>query len=303
MVLLLGFVALGAFGLTYLTPGDAAVTVAGEGATPERIEEVRATLGLDRPLVEQFGSWASSALRGELGESLVNRIDVTSLIGARFGATMSLVISGLFVAVVVGVPAGLLAGSRPGTLVDRAVTALTSLGIALPAFWLASLLLIVFSIDRGWFPAIGYTALNDDPADWLRHMVLPGLAIGAASAAEVARQTRASVADVVGQDYIRTSRSLGLRPRSIFGKHVLKNAAIPIATVCGLQVGRILAAGVVVEQMFAIPGLGQLAIGAVRTRDLPTIQGIVVVTALFVLMTNLLVDLSYAWLNPRLRHQ
>lgn len=301
MVPLLLIVAVVAFGLIYLVPGDPAVVVAGESATPQRIEEVRADLGLDGTFIEQFGSWFSDVLHGDLGTSLFNDVPVADQIRARLPATLSLIGFGLVLALVVGIPAGVIAGLRQGTWVDRSMTTLATVGLAVPAFWLAAMLLLFFAVDRQLLPATGYVPLTDDPYQWFRHMLLPGLAIGAASAAEVARQTRSGVVAVAGEDYIRTSRSMGLSRRSIAGKHILKNAGVPIVTVVGLQVGRIIGASLVVEQMFAIPGLGQLTVSAVLNRDIPTIQGVVLVIAFIVLLANLLVDVSYIYFNPKLR--
>ncbi|HWL44925.1 MAG TPA: ABC transporter permease [Ilumatobacter sp.] len=300
---LLALISLGAFVLTYLTPGDAAIVIAGESASPERLSEIREQLGLDQPLIEQFFRWLGNAVRGDFGRSLVIDRDVSELISARLGPTVSLVLAGMTVAALIGIPAGLVAGRRPGTLVDRGVTFIATLGIAIPSFWLATILISTFAVQHRIFPAIGYVSPFDDPVAWMHRMVLPAIAIGAASAAEVARQTRSAVSDVVQLDHVRTSRSLGVTDRRIMWKHVLKNAAIPIVTVLGLQIGRLLASGVVIELMFGIPGLGSLAVNSVGARDIPTIQGIVVVVALFVLLTNLVVDLSYAVLNPKVRYQ
>lgn len=301
VVPLLFIVAVIAFGLVYLTPGDAAVAVAGESATPERIAEVRDQLGLDDPFHEQFGRWVADAARLDFGTSLFNDIPVMEQISARLWPSLALVLFGLVIALVVGIPAGVVAGLRRGSLTDRVLTTLTTAGIAMPAFWLATILLIVFAVDRQLLPATGYVEFGEDPVEWFRHLLLPGIAIGAASAADVARQTRSGVIDVASLDFVRTSRAMGLGRRSIVFRHILKNAGVPIVTVVGLQVGRILGAGVVVEQMFAIPGLGQLTVQAVQSRDIPLIQAVVVVIGVIVLVANLLVDASYAYFNPKLR--
>jgi peptide/nickel transport system permease protein len=298
---LIAVIAVGTFSLTFLIPGDPAATMAGEGATVARITEVRERLGLDDSPLVQFARWAGEALQGDLGISTAHGVAVSTLIGERLGTTLSLVVFGLFVAIVVGVPAGTLAGLFAGRAVDRVVTAVTTLGIAVPAFWLAALLIAAFAVNMKIFPATGYVAFSEDPAGWLRSMTLPGLAIGAASAADVARQTRATVADVAGLDHVRTSRAMGLSPRSVALRHVLKNSGIPITTVAGVQVERLLGAAVVVELMFAMPGLGQLSLDAVRAHDIPMIQGVVLVIAVLVILVNLLVDMSYGWFDPRLR--
>jgi peptide/nickel transport system permease protein len=301
VVPLVFIVAVIAFGLVYLTPGDAAVAVAGESATPERVAEIRDQLGVDDPFHEQFGRWMADAVRGDFGTSLFNDIPVMEQITARLWPSLALVLFGLVIALVVGIPAGVIAGLRRGSLTDRVVTTLTTGGIAMPAFWLATILLIIFAVDRQLLPATGYVEFSEDPVEWFRHLLLPGIAIAAASAAEVARQTRSGVIDVASLDFVRTSRAMGLRRQSIVFRHILKNAGVPIITVVGLQVGRILGAGVVVEQMFAIPGLGQLTVQAVQSRDIPLIQAVVVVIGVIVLVSNLLVDASYAYFNPKLR--
>ncbi|GAB3305596.1 ABC transporter permease subunit [Epidermidibacterium keratini] len=294
-------VAFGTFGLVYLMPGDAAVSIAGEGASAEEIDQVRSDLGLDRNIFVQFFDWTASALTGDLGHSFYYDESVSTVIGQRIGITLSIVVVGLVMALLVGVPAGIVAGMRPGSKTDRIITALTTIGIAVPAFWLAILLIGLFAIQLNVFNATGYRPITEGFGPWLASLILPAAAVASTSAADIARQTRSSVATVVGQDYIRTARAMGVRNSSITMRHVLRNAGVSIATVAGLQVERLIGAAVVVELLFAMPGLGQMALIGVQTRDIPAIQGVVILIAVIVIVVNLIVDMSYAWINPRLR--
>lgn len=294
-------VALITFGLVYLMPGDPAATMAGDGATAEQIAAVRTEMGLDRPFFIQFFDWGGSALSGDLGRSFHYGVPVTELLSHRIGVTVSIIVVGLFFAILIGIPAGLIAGMRPGSATDRIVTGLTTLGISVPAFWLAMVMISIFAIELGWFNATGYTPISEGFGGWLYSMLLPGLAVAATSAADIARQTRSSVVTVVGQDFIRTNRAMGVKSASITMRHVLRNAGISIATITGLQIERLLGAAVVVELLFAMPGIGDLALTSVQSQDIPAIQGVVILVASIVIVTNLVVDLSYAWINPKLR--
>lgn len=294
-------VALGTFLLVYLMPGDPAATIAGDGATVEEIERVRHELGLDKSFFAQFADWMGGAASGDLGESFHYGVPVSDLLMQRIGVTLSIVVVGWVMAVLIGVPAGLIAGMRPGSMTDRVITTLTTLGISVPAFWLAMMLISFFAIKLGWFDATGFSPLSEGFGAWLKSMFLPGLAVAATSAADIARQTRSSVVTAVGQDFIRTNRAMGIKPSSVMMRHVLRNAGVPVATVAGLQIERLIGAGVVVELLFAMPGIGELTLVSVQSQDIPSIQGVVVLVAAIVIVVNLLVDLSYAWINPRLR--
>lgn len=290
-----------AYGIVLLVPGDPAITIAGENATPEQVEATRERLGLNDPFVVQYGRWVGDAVQGDLGSSLFASRPVRQAIFERLPITLALTFSALLLAVVVAVPAGILAAMRKGTWLDRATTVSATLGVAMPNFWLGLVLVLVFAIYNPWLPATGYAAFSDGVWDWARHMFLPAIALGAAASAEVTRQLRSAVIDVLNQDYVRTARAKGLRGPKVVGKHVLKNAAVPVVTVLGLQVTRLLGGAVIVEQVFAIPGLGQLAVFAVFNRDIPMILGVVVVAALVAIVVNLMVDLSYGWFNPKVR--
>lgn len=294
-------VALITFGLVYLMPGDPAATMAGDGATAEQIAAVRTEMGLDRSFFVQFFDWTGSALTGDLGRSFHYGVPVIDLLGHRIGVTLSIVVVGMFFAILIGVPAGLIAGMRPGTKTDRFVTGFTTLGISVPSFWLAMILISIFAIELRWFNATGYTPITEGFGSWLYSMLLPGLAVASTSAADIARQTRSSVATIVGQDFIRTNRAMGVKGSSIRLRHVMRNAGIPVATVTGLQIERLIGGAVVIELLFAMPGIGELTLTSVQSQDIPSIQGVVILVAAVVIVTNLIVDLSYAWINPKLR--
>lgn len=295
-------VSVATFSLTYLVPGDPAITLAGDAPTPERIAEIRADLGLDRPAVEQYFEWVRQVAVGDFGHSIYGGADgVTGLILQKLPVDLSLALGGLLVALLVGVPLGIAAAVRRGSWLDRAVTAFTSVSVALPSYWIALLLVLVFAAKLRWLPASGYTPLNEDPAAWARGLILPSVAIGLAMTAEIARQLRTALADVLDEQYVRTARAKGLRAWMVIGKHAMKNAAITPLTILGLQIASILGGAVIIEQIFGLPGIGQLAIEAVLQRDIPVLQGVVLTAVLVVVVCNLLVDLSYIWLNPRSR--
>ena len=288
--------------MVHLVPGDAASAIAGDDPTPEQIAEIRARLGLDRPILTQYVDWAGDALRGDFRESIVNNRPVTELITEALPATLSITMAATVVALVIGIAFGAVAGLRRGAT-DRGASIITSLGIAMPSFWIGMLLVSVFSLEFGWFPAIGYRPLTEGPLTWLKHVTLPAIALGVAMAAEIARQTRGGVIDVMAQPYIRTARAKGVSGTTLVTRHVSRNAAIPVVTVLGLQIGRLLGGVIVVELVFAVSGLGTLAVTAVSNRDFPVIQAYVVITAVVVVVLNLLVDLSYGWINPKVRHE
>lgn len=289
------------FGLIHLSPGDPALAIAGERATLERVEEIRESLGYNDPLLQQYGDWAVGALQGDLGTSLFSTLPVVTAITARLSVTLSLTAAAIVMALVIGVPLGLFAGLRQNSLVDRVLTAGATVGIAVPHFWLGTMLILIFALRWDMLPATGYVALTEDPVEWLRHLLMPAAALGAATVAEISRQMRSATITQRDQDYMRTAQAKGLGSLAVNGKHLMKNAAVPVVTVVGLQVARLLGGAIIVEQVFAMPGLGQLAIQSVLRRDMPMIQGIVIFTTLVVVAMNLIVDLSYSYFNPRVR--
>ncbi|GEL17228.1 ABC transporter permease [Pseudonocardia asaccharolytica] len=294
-------ITLGVYGLVFLIPGDPAATLAGDNPTPEQIAHIRQSLGLDRPAVEQYLGWLLDAVRGQLGQSLYTGADVTGMILDRFGVTAWLSVLAVLVAVVIGIPAGVLAAAARGSWIDRAITVAVTAGIAIPGFWLGLMLIIVFALQAGVFPAGGYTPISEDFGEWLLHVTLPAVTLAAAPAAELARHTRSAMLGVLEQDYIRSARAKGVAEWAVLIRHGLKNAAGPVITVLSFQAALLLGGSVIVEQIFGMPGLGSLAIQAVHDKDLPVLQGVVLVAALIVMIINLLTDLAYGFLNPKVR--
>ncbi len=300
---LLFFVSLIVFGLAQLVPGDPAVTIAGENATPERIEEVREKLGINDPALVQYGRLIGGVAQGDLGTSLYSEQKVTDAIFTALPVTLSLAGLALFFVVLVGIPFGLLAGTRPGSLLDRVLIGAAALGVAAPGYWIGIIMIIVFGLNLGWFPTGLYVKLTDNPLDWLYHMAMPAFALSLAGIVEVTRQLRSSMRDTMLQDYIRTAKAKGLSSKLVILKHALKNAAVPVVTVIGLQVNVLLGGAIALELVFGLSGVGALAVRAVQNRDVPVIQGIVILSVIVVTVSNLLVDLAYGWLNPKVRAQ
>ena len=288
------------FGLLKLMPGDIAITLAGENATDQRIAEIRALYGLDRPFLVQYGSWLAHAAQGDLSKSLASGEPVAQSIARAFPNTLLIVALAMTVALGLGIPLGMLAASRPDGLRDRVVTSVASLGIAVPSFWLAMILVAWAALDFGWFPATGAVPLKESVPRALHHAVLPALALAAGGVAEVSRQLRSSLVEILSSPPVRTLRAKGLSAGVILWKHGLKNAGVNLLTVATLLFNRMLAATVVVEAVFAIPGMGNLIVNAALTRDLPVVQGVVFVMVLVVITVNLLADLLYTVLDPRI---
>lgn len=289
------------FLLVYLVPGDPAITLAGEDATIERVEEIRESLGFNDPIHERYLGWLSDAARGDLGESLFSRQPVTDSIFERLPVTFSLAGGAMAVALLVGVPFGVLAALYRDRWPDRLISLLTSLMIALPGYFVGMLLVLFLAVRSGVFPAARYVPLTEDPVAWFQHLVLPWLALGLTSAAVVTRQLRSSLLSAMSEDYIRTARAKGLRARTVIFKHACKNAAIPTVTVLGSQVAIALGGSVLIERVFGIEGVGSLAISSVLGNDIPMIQGIVVLFTVIVVSCNLVVDLAYGYFNPKVR--
>jgi peptide/nickel transport system permease protein len=289
------------FSLIVLVPGDPAIALAGENPDPEQIAAVRERLGLNDPFLLQFWHWFADAIRGDLGQSLFSSQSVAEAVFGRLPVTLSLAGLSLVVALVVGVGVGVVAGMRPGSWVDRVATFAASLGVAVPYFWVGMLLVLLLAINLTVFPAVGYTPITENPLSWFLHLVLPAAALGLAPAAVIARQTRAAMSGVLQEDYVRTATAKGLPPARVVGKHALKNAALPVVTAFGLEASRLIGGTVVIEQLFALPGLGSLAYSSVFARDFPMVQGVLLVVAAMVLLINLIVDLSYGYFNPRIR--
>jgi len=288
------------FGLLKLMPGDIAITLAGENATDERINEIREMYGLNRPFLVQYGSWLGHALTGDLSKSLASGEAVATSIARSFPNTLLIVLLAMGVALMVGIPLGILAASKPDSLLDRVVTSIASLGIAVPSFWLGMILVAWFALEWGWFPATGSVSLGQDPAKAFHHAVLPALALAGGGLAEVSRQLRGSMVEYLSSPPVRTLHAKGLSPMSILWKHGLKNVGVNLITVATLLFNRMLAATVVVEAVFAIPGMGNLIVNGALHRDLPVVQGVVFVMVLVVITVNLVADVFYTVLDPRI---
>jgi peptide/nickel transport system permease protein len=290
------------FALLRLAPGDPAAIMAGDAATTEQIASIRAGLGLDKPIVVQFGIWLGKVLSGDLGESFYFRIKVASLIGQRLEPTFALATLTILIAVLVSVPLGVLAAWRQGGWLDRALMGFSVLGFSIPVFVLAYLLIWLFSLELGWLPVQSYARVADGFGPFLRHLVLPATTLSVIYIALIARVTRASMLEALGEDYIRTARAKGLSEARVLMRHALANAAVPIATVIGIGIAILIGGVVVTESVYAIPGLGRLTVDAVLARDFPTIQGVILFFSVVYVLVNLLIDLSYVLLDPRIRY-
>ena len=298
----IGMVAFFVFSLLYLTPGDPAAVIAGDFATLDDIERIRHQLGLDQPLLPRFWSWASAVLHGDLGISIFTNLPVTRLIGQRVEPTLSLAVCTLIVAVTVAVPMGVIAAWKSGKLIDRLVMLFSVAGFSIPVFVLAYLLIYLFAIDLDWLPVQGYTPLREGFWPWLRHLILPSVALGTIYIALIARITRATMLEVLAQDYVRTAHAKGLAPRAVLTRHALKNAAVPIVTIIGIGVALLISGVVVTESVFAIPGIGRLTVDAIIRRDYPIIQGVILIFSAVYVLVNLVVDLSYRLFDPRIQY-
>jgi peptide/nickel transport system permease protein len=298
----LAIVAVLVFLLLRLTPGDPAAILAGDAASTDQIAQIRASLGLDRPIPVQFGIWVGHLATGDLGESFYYKQSVASLIGQRLEPTLSLAALTIVLAVLVSVPLGVIAAWRFGGWFDRALMGFSVAGFSIPVFVLAYLLIWAVSLKLGWTPVQGYRRIADGLGPWLHHLVLPSLTLAVIFIALIARVTRASVLEALGEDYIRTARVKGLRESSVLIRHALANAAVPIVTVIGIGIALLIGGVVVTETVYAIPGLGRLTVDAVLARDFPTIQGVILFFSAVYVLVNLAVDLSYVFLDPRIRY-
>ena len=286
--------------LLYLSGGDIARGILGQSATPETVELKKQELGLDQPLLQRFGDWVSNALQGDLGSSWFTGQPVADAISSRLSVTLSLVVGATVLTAVVAVVLGIVAATRRGWA-DRAVQVLAVLGFAVPGFLVGLGLVLVFAINLGWFKPTGYTQFAESPGGWLSSITLPVIALSLGSIAGVAAQIRGSMIDALRLDYVRTLRSRGLSERRVVYKHVLRNAAGPALSVLAIQFVGLIGGAVIMEQIFAIPGLGQIAVGATAQRDIPLVMGLVLVMAIIVVLLNLVVDLLQGWLNPKVR--
>jgi peptide/nickel transport system permease protein len=298
----LAVVAVLVFLVLRLTPGDPAAVLAGDAASTEQIAQIRAGLGLDRSIPEQFAIWIGHLLTGDLGQSYYYKMPVVDLIGQRLEPTMSLAVLTITLAVLVAVPLGVIAAWRFGGWLDRGLMAFSVLGFSVPVFVSAYILIWLVSLKLGWLPVQGYKRIADGVGPWLYHLALPTITLSLIYIALIARVTRASVLETLGEDYIRTARAKGLPEARVLMRHALANAAVPIATVIGIGIALLIGGVVVTESVYAIPGLGRLTVDAVLARDFPTIQGVILFFSVVYVLVNLAVDLSYVFFDPRIRY-
>ena len=298
----MGVVAIFVFSLLYITPGDPAAVIAGDIATAEDIARIHHQLGLDEPFLWRFGGWLWGVLRGDLGISIFTNLPVAQLIGQRLEPTLALTTTALVVTVIFAIPLGVIAAWKVGTWIDRGVMIFAVIGFSLPAFVLAYLLILAFSIELDWLPVQGYVSIREGFAPFIQHLILPSIALGLIYGALIARITRASMLEVLSQDYIRTAQAKGLANETVLVRHALKNAAVPIVTVIGIGIALLISGVIVTETVFAIPGIGRLTVDAILRRDYPIIQGVILLFSAAYVLVNLAVDISYTLLDPRVRY-
>jgi peptide/nickel transport system permease protein len=298
----MGVVAIAVFALLHVTPGDPAVIIAGDYATTEDVAKIRTKLGLDQPLLAQVGLWLGGVARGDLGTSIFSGLPVATLIRQRAEATLSLTLLAMLISVGLGVPAGVLAAWRRGSWVDRVVMVFAVSGFSMPVFWLGFVLVYLFAISFRWLPVQGFTPLEEGLLPFLRHLVLPAVTLSVVYMALIARMTRASMLSVLEADYLRTAFAKGLAPRRVLVRHALKNASLPVVTIIGVGFALLIGGAVVTESVFALPGLGRLTVDAIVRRDYPVIQGVTLVVSGVYVLVNLVIDVLYVVLDPRIRY-
>jgi peptide/nickel transport system permease protein len=301
-LLVMAMVAIFVFLLLHLSPGDPAAIIAGDNATPAAIDGIRQKLGLSDPLPVQFVRWIGHVLQGDLGVSIFSNEPVLKLVGQRLEPTLSLALMTLVVAVTLAITFGVLAAWKAGTWIDRALMVVSVVGFSVPTFVVGYLLIYLFAIELRWLPVQGYTPMSEGLDGWARNLVLPSIALGLAYIALIARITRASMLDVLSEDYIRTAKAKGVANQSMLLKHALKNAGVPIVTVIGIGVALLISGVVITETVFNIPGIGRLVVDAIAKRDYPIIQGVILIFSGVYVLVNLVVDLTYTVIDPRIRY-
>ena len=298
----MGVVALVVFLLLRLTPGDPAAVLAGDNATPAQLERIRTSLGLNEPLYIQFITWINKLLHGDLGVSLISNVPVLKMIGQRVEPSISLAVATITLSVLVAVPLGVIAAWKQGTWIDRFVMGLSVLGFSVPVFVIGYVLMQIFAIDHRWLPVQGYKSIFDGLGPFFQRLVLPTLSLSFIYVALIARMTRTSMLDVLGEDYVRTARAKGIGEIPVLFRHALRNAAVPVITVIGTGFALLISGVVVTESVFNIPGIGRLTVDAVLARDYPVIQAMILLTSLLYVTINLLIDVAYTLLDPRIRY-
>jgi peptide/nickel transport system permease protein len=291
------------FFMLRMIPGDPVVQMLGPEYTPEAAEALRRKLGLDAPLGVQYARWFGNVLRGDLGASIASNETVTGAIATGLPKTLSLGFLSFLIAMVIAIPAGVAAALKRNTPVDYAASVLAFVGVSMPSFWFGIILILVFAVGLGWLPAVGYAELREDGfVEWLRRLILPSLAIGAGYAAILMRFVRAGLLEVLGSDYVRTARAKGVGERAVVVRHALRNALIPVVTIAGIQLALLLSGAVVVETVFSIRGIGRILVGAIFDRDYPMVQGVILLVAVIFVLANLVVDVVYTFLDPRIHY-
>jgi peptide/nickel transport system permease protein len=301
MVPILIGLSMASFALVHVIPGDPALVMLGGESSPQEVAALREQLGLNKPLPVRYLEWLAQIARGDLGRSLYNKTQVAEELAWRLPTTLALVSLSLGFSLAIGIPAGLLSAAFRNSWIDHAARLLTLVSLSLPSFWLGLMLIILFSLKLDLLPIIGYRPITEDFRTGIRFLVLPSAALGTSLAAVLTRLTRSSMLEVLGQDYVRTARAKGLRDRVVLMHHALRNALIPIVTVVGLHLGILLGGSAVIETVFVLPGVGQLVVRSLYNRDLPVIQGLILYVAVIYVTVNLVVDLLYTYLDPRLR--
>ena len=290
------------FVLIELAPGDAANSIAGEGASQEQVEAVRSELRLDEPFFQRYAAWLGDAVQGDFGNSYTSKEPVIDMILDRAPVTLSLGLVSLVMGIGLGAVLGVIGAIRPRGIVDRGMTALSSVMLAIPSFWLALVLILILAVENPIFPTIGYAKLLEEgPYEWLRHLILPAIALSLSAAATIALQLKAALVAEDGSDYLLAARAKGLTRSSLLFKHSFKNAAVPVVTILGFRVATLLGGTVIIETIFVLPGLGLLAQQSAVSQDVPVVLGLLTVTSIFILVVNVLVDASYGYLNPKLK--
>jgi peptide/nickel transport system permease protein len=302
MIPVLVVVAIVTFSLIHITPGDPVSLMAGDLATPEQKEVIRKDMGLDRPIYQQLVIYFADLLRGDLGESIFNKFKVTTLISQRLEPTLFIAVFSQLVSIIIAIPLGILAAWKANTWIDRVVMVIAVLGLAIPSFWLGANLIWVFAVKLHWFPAFGYIPISEGVVPWIKSITLPSISVGFISAALIARMTRASMLEVLREDYVRTARAKGLGEQAVLLGHAFKNASIPVVTIIGIGIAGLVSGLVVTEAVFGIPGVGRLIVDAVNRRDYPVIQGVILMFTVAYVLINLVVDLIYGYLDPRIRY-
>ena len=289
------------FGLQQLLPGDPAIALAGEDRSPEVLAYLRQKYQFDQPVPVQYAHWLASFVQGDFGTSVRTKLPIGTTIAERLPVTIELSVLAMLIAIVVGIPAGVMAALRRGSLVDHAVTVLGLAGLSIPSFWLGIMLILLFAVRLGWLPSGGFVPLAADPVENLRTMAMPAAVLGLSAAAIIMRHTRSSMLTVLKQDFVRTARAKGLDERIVVVRHALRNGLIPVVTLGTLQFGQLLSGAVLTEQVFGIPGFGKMIVDGVFGRDYAVVQAVVMCAAAFFLLLSLAADLAYAALNPRIR--